>query len=70
MYYKRFLLFAGDWYYPTAFWGDFQDSYDTLDEAIEAWDENQKGEYGQHDWGYIVDLETGQNRGLDNTHDV
>lgn len=58
MFYKRFLLFAGHQYYPSAYWDDFVDSYETLDEAIEAYDGNW------NDWGFIVDLETGAQRSL------
>lgn len=31
---KPFLLFFGDLNYPKGGWGDFHDSYDTLDEAL------------------------------------
>lgn len=74
MFYKRFLLFAGDTYYPSAYWNDFQGDFDTLDEAIEAYGASPSwvsAEYAAahpkaswNDWGFIVDLETGAQRSL------
>ncbi len=47
---KRFLLFAGDDYYPSGGWGDFVGSYDSVEEAIpDAYSE----------WAHIVDTATG-----------
>lgn len=31
---KRFLVFAYDGYYPGGGWGDFQEAFDTLKEAM------------------------------------
>lgn len=50
---KRYLVFAGDVYYPEGGWKDFQGSYDTREEAFlncpnkESWD----------GWGHVVDSE-------------
>lgn len=67
MYWKRFLLFGFDSYYPEGGFHDLISSYDTENEALEAWDTSKAGDvFGErtlaqlHDWGEIVDLETGQ----------
>lgn len=60
MHYKRFLLFAGDDYYPQAAWADFQDDFDTLEEAKAEFYANPfEPRESWHDWGFIIDLETG-----------
>jgi hypothetical protein len=46
---KRFLMFSGFDYSATGGWGDFTESYDTLDEARECWAVNSA------DWCHIVD---------------
>ena len=33
---KRYLLFAGDQYYPSGGWNDFKNSFHSLKEATEA----------------------------------
>lgn len=33
---KRYLMFAGDTYYPIGGWGDFKSDHDTSDEAAAA----------------------------------
>ncbi len=50
---KRFLLFAGDQYYPCGGWRDFQGSFDTLEEAL------AKAADIHHDWFQIVDSQSG-----------
>ena len=45
-----FALFAGDSYYPVGGWGDFQGVFDSLEDAVAAYDE------GLNDWGHVVDL--------------
>jgi hypothetical protein len=52
---KNFLLFAGDVYYPSGGWDDFQGSFDTVDEA-KAY---LKAQNHNHDWWQIVNLSTG-----------
>ncbi|MGA9780033.1 MAG: hypothetical protein WBS33_17365 [Verrucomicrobiia bacterium] len=54
---KRFLLFTYAAYYPGGGWGDFEDSYSTLEEARSALAE---AEYWPECWD-IIDLETGEN---------
>lgn len=51
---KRFLLFAGDAYYPRGGWGDFVGSFDTEVEAIA-----EAAKIGG-DWYHVVDAEIGQ----------
>ena len=52
---KNYLLFAGDHYYPSGGWDDFQEAFETWEEA------NQKGkdlkEQRKADWYHVVDLE-------------
>lgn len=33
---KRYLVFAGDYYYPLGGWGDFYDAFDTVEQAVEC----------------------------------
>ena len=49
---KRYIVFAGDTYYPGCAWFDFQDDFDTLEEA-ETYADGLK-----NDWHQIVDLDT------------
>ena len=53
---KRFLLFSGMVYYPSGGWGDFDDSFDSLEEAktaaLKTFDDDGC------DWWQIVDCET------------
>lgn len=55
---KQFLFFAGDHYYPSGGWDDFQDSFETVEEINEHWLKclNEK----LYDWGQIVDSQTGK----------
>lgn len=54
---KRYLLFAGDTYYPSGGWSDFVKDYDTEEEA----DADGLSKYGRdHQWYEVVDLETGK----------
>lgn len=45
-------LFAGDSYYPSGGWGDFQGMFDSLEDAAAAYDQ------GRYDWGHVIDLRT------------
>lgn len=53
---KRFLVFAGETYYPMGGWADFQKDYDTFEEASNSFTELMKTE----DWMHIVDSLNGQ----------
>lgn len=55
---KRFVLFDYDSYYPAGGWGDFEGSFDTLDEARAAAKE------GKRDHQDIIDLQTGESVSL------
>lgn len=62
---KRFLLFAGEAFYPLAGWNSFIDSFENLEDAISSVAEYPEGEYifyriseDTHDWFEIVDLAT------------
>jgi hypothetical protein len=49
---KRYLVFAGDRYYPHGGWRDFKGSFDTREEA-----RKKALEYGQkYDWQQIIDI--------------
>lgn len=55
---KRYLLFAYDQYYPRGGWGDFKDSFDSLEEAfaygLHKYPDGEK----RYDWCHVVDTET------------
>lgn len=53
---KRYLVFGGSDYYPAGGWGDFQNSYDTLEEA--QWPKNHWGD--KYDWCHVYDTQTGE----------
>lgn len=50
---KRYLLFAGDTYYPSGGWSDFHSDHDTIEEALAA-----KNGLEYIDWYQIVDSTT------------
>lgn len=52
--YNRFLLFAGDHYYPCGGWHDFRGSFDTIGEL----NSYAKGINDKFDWMHAIDLET------------
>lgn len=52
---KRFLLFAGENYYPLGGWTDFRDDFDTLEEARAA--KNYRHDLQSAEWFQIVDTE-------------
>lgn len=49
---KRYLLFAGSTYYPTAGFGDFIESYDSWEDAI------KEAETTRCDWWQVIDTHT------------
>jgi hypothetical protein len=53
---KRYLLFAGDCYYPCGGFCDFVTDFDTIEEATESALANEK----DNDWAQVVDGEQGQ----------
>jgi hypothetical protein len=59
---KRFLLFAGENYYPQAGWANFWGDFDTQDQAVEAGKKTTQGmsvTSDQHDaWFQVVDTQT------------
>jgi hypothetical protein len=59
---KRFLVFAGDMYYPDGGWNDFRGAYDTLKEAKARVDEIKHNEEtcSGYDWAHIADTATGE----------
>ena len=48
---KRFLVFAGDFYYPGGGWDDFRGDFETLEEA------ELKVKQLERDWAQIIDCE-------------
>ena len=54
---KRYLVFHGIDYEAGGGWEDFQDSFDTLEEAREKVQRTPKGTL---DWWHIVDSQAGQ----------
>ena len=51
---KRYLLFAGEYYYPSGGWRDFWGAFDSVDDARKELD----AQIGSYDWYHIVDTET------------
>lgn len=47
----KYLLFAGDYYYPVGGWNDFKGKFDDLEVAKQAAEEKN------HDWAHIVNLD-------------
>lgn len=48
-----FLLFAGEAYYPSGGWWDYQGAFGSLEEAKAAIGKNERGE--DPDWWHIID---------------
>ena len=55
---KRYLLFAGDQYYPRGGWSDFRDSFDSLEEAFIHGRQKDISGSKWFDWCHVVDTET------------
>lgn len=51
---KRYVIFAGDTFYPGGGWDDFHSWHDTIEEAIEA------AKTVTTDWWDCIDLTTGE----------
>ncbi len=56
---KRYALFAGQDYYPSGGWDDFQSSHDTADQAVTALTATAATSDCDWDWAHIIDLHTG-----------
>lgn len=59
---KRYLLFAGDNYYPLGGWDDFEGDFDTADEALGrlTYLIERKTFWNRVRWGQVIDLELGK----------
>jgi hypothetical protein len=58
----KFLVFAGDKYYPQGGWGDFESSHENYEDARSAAlacaGHGCHGDIGVSDWSHVVDLST------------
>lgn len=54
---ERFLVFAGYRYYPRGGYDDYQDGFETLDEAKEYCGRLLR-DHGR-DWAHVLDIQTG-----------
>ena len=54
---RRFIVFAGDEYYPSGGWLDFESSHDTLEAALLVANALRRG---RADWSHVVDSESGE----------
>lgn len=52
---KKYLLFAGGYYYPNGGWSDFQGNFKT---PLEAALSLNRLHYGWHDWCHLIDSDT------------
>jgi hypothetical protein len=57
---KRYLMFAGQNYYPEGGWFDCRGKFDTLEEAVEAAKETIPGDKQRWEWWHVVDAEEGE----------
>ena len=48
---KRFILFAGDDYYPQGGWGDFRGFFDTIEECLKELIKTPI----KYDWAHVYD---------------
>lgn len=48
---KRYLLFAGEYYYPSGGFNDYVGSFESISDAL-------SNVMSHHDWYHIVDLES------------
>jgi hypothetical protein len=53
---KRFLVFAGEYYYPGGGAYDYLGGYDTRESAVERAKEELEDEYT--DWAHVLDVDT------------
>lgn len=59
---KRYLLFAGENYYPGGGWYDYRGSFDTAEEASQAGGalHNKRINGAWVDWWHVTDMLTGK----------
>jgi len=55
---KRFIVFAGNDYYPGGGWHDFHSDHDMAEDAVKAAD--QAVHERHEDWSHVVDASTGE----------
>jgi hypothetical protein len=55
---KKYLLFAGENYYPKGGMNDFKGSFDTVEESENEYYTNEVQRYNSWEWYQIVDSET------------
>lgn len=51
---NRYLLFAGDQYYPCGGWNDFRGGFSSIEDARDATRDKD------FDWWHVIDIQTGQ----------
>jgi hypothetical protein len=57
---QRYVLFAGDRYYPAGGWHDYKGRFDSQRSALKAADAGLKtGDHRGWEWYQVVDLENG-----------
>lgn len=54
---KRYLVFGGDYYYPSGGWNDFQNCFDSELEA-KAYADGYKSKHPEFKWVQVVDVQT------------
>lgn len=55
---NRFAMFGGVQYYGYGGWNDFIGSFETIDEVVSHWENNECK--GRLEWYHCVDLESGK----------
>ena len=60
---KRYLVFAGDTYYPNGGWHDFWYSFDTQDDAIEI-----AKRFEHFEWAHVIDINSFDPSNMDRSH--
>lgn len=56
---KRYILFAGEWYYPSGGVYEIVGVYETEQQVLQAHDqEHRQGEGWAVNWAHILDIET------------
>jgi hypothetical protein len=57
---KRFLVFAGYYYYPNGGMNDFKEDFNTLNSARDHLNHIKSFDGNSCDWGHILDILTGE----------